>query len=643
MSNEPSLANALGVTNPQLGSTVTVVKGPRKPKDPIAKNESKLLGSNSLNVEDGDASAFDIQARGRIISPTYDPVLMAILCQQNNTLLQAISAMSVNIDGTGYEIERADGEPLTDADKKKVQDIKQFFDEPYPGESLVTQRRQVRNDIESIGYGCIEVIRNQAKDIVFLRRLDAKLCRLVKLDAPTKVTKTIKRMGKDQTVVMWERERRYAMQVGSKLRFFREFGASRGVDMMTGAWLGDDGMPVEGTQIYDPAKPKSPIPVKSNLAKDVLGLHGKPEAYAPDGVDGSAVPPSFPGNEMIFLTAIQDVGTGYGVPRWINQIPSVLGSRKAEEFNLEFFNSGGLPPALVLVQGGQLSAESRKDLTNYLAGKAKFKQRGVIAEVHAIGGSLDGGAGSVRVTVERFGDERSKDSMFGQYDARCGDHVRQSFRLPPLFLGQSQDQNFATAYASYMVAEAQVFRPEREEFDEVINVKIMREIAPDYLFRSLPLQINDVTNQLKALELSKGIADDEEWIKTLNEVASLTLTVREDIDEEPVDAVNAALKRKPGQAADAEVAVDKSGKISKMSDDLLTDLADDLAADMSGSKVFSDADRAAMQQLLKSMTGPMRKMVNKYVAMRVVAPTNDLQGTASLLAAAGECLHPAAE
>lgn len=649
MSNDLSLANALGVTNPQpLASTVTVVKsapkGRGRHKDPIAKNEDKLLGSNGLNVEDGAATAFDIEARGQIVSPTYDPILLALLTQHNNTLLQCLQAMSVNIDGTGYEIERADGEPLTDDDKKKVLMIKQFFDEPYPGESLITQRRAMRHDIESVGWGCLEVIRNEGGDIVFLRRLDAKLMRLVKLDKPAKVEKVITRMGKETTVVMFERERRYAMQVGSKLRFFREFGSSRQVDMLTGAWLTSDGYAEAGTEVIDPARPKMLPKMKLTATKDVLGLHSnKP---APTGVEqaaGETLPKPRRGTEVIWLGAVPDVGTGYSVPRWINQIPSVLGSRKAEEFNLEFFNSGGLPPALVLVQGGQLSAESRKELTNYLAGKAKFKQRGVIAEVHAIGGDISGNGGSVKVTVERFGDEKQKDSMFGNYDARCSDRVRMAFRLPQLFLGNSQDQNFATAYASYMVAEAQVFRPEREEFDEVINVKVMRELAPEYIFRSLPLQINDVQNQLKALELSKGVADPEEWIKTMNEVASMTLTLDPEYNSQPQQVVNEMSGRPADADPDAVVEVNKRGKIKKMSDDLLTDLADDLAAHATGTKAFTEDQLETMQALLKSLTPQLRNLVRKYVAVQLVGGAmHDPEGSAELLEHAGTCLTPAA-
>lgn len=647
------LDNAVGLT-----SSVTVIKSGPKGKDIVTKNEKNLLHSNALTVDDGERTLFDSLGRGKCIQPTYDPILLSYLMQQNNTLLQCAVAMEVNIDGTGYEIERLDGKAEEGEDDEKIKQIKQFFDEVYPGESFVTQRRALRRDLESTGCGYIEVLRNQGGEIVFLRRLDAKLMRLVLLDEPVQVTKTVMRMGKETKVEMLVRERRFCQQVGSKLRFFREFEASRDVDMLSGEWLNQDGTAVQGSAVLDagyntgpaPSQQKKPATTATQSAPD-------PTSAVPEA---TKIVPRPKGTEVIYLTVLPDVGTGYGVPRWINQIPSVLGSRKAEEFNLEFFNAGGLPPAIVLVQNGQLSPESKKDLTNYLSGKAKFKQRGVIAEIYSATGTVDS-TGSVRVTVERFGDERQKDSMFQNYDKACADHVRMAFRLPPLFLGQSQDQNFATAVTSYRVAEAQVFRPEREEFDEIVNVKIMRAIAPEYLFRSLPMQINDVENQLKAMELAKEFADPEEYLKTINELASVTLTAREGLDEEDAlgvvnqllgrDTLGNKLDRKDGidpktgkpfppgkDEKPTVVEADKKGKIKKLDDDVLRDLADDWSAHVSGRREFEPASVAVMHRLIKSLAPGVKKLFNSYVGLMLTDARNDVDGVSELIARAGDCL-----
>ena len=107
------------------------------------------------------------------------------------------------------------------------------------------------------------------------------------------------------------------------------------------------------------------------------------------------------------------------------------------------------------------------------SGEAKKNNRVQVLEVEPAGGGLNQPTPQARVTVERFGADRQQDSMFEKYDERCEERVRRSFRMPPIFVGQSKDYNFATAFASYTVAEAQVFKPERDEFDEMISMKLL--------------------------------------------------------------------------------------------------------------------------------------------------------------------------
>ena len=108
------------------------------------------------------------------------------------------------------------------------------------------------------------------------------------------------------------------------------------------------------------------------------------------------------------------------------------------------------------------------------------------------------------------------------------EHVRVGFRLPPLFLGKAVDYNFATAQTSYMVAEAQVFLPERAEFDEMINKTIMKELGLKTLkFKSKPITLKDVATQLKALELSMPVATRETFLKEMNTISDMTLEMAE--------------------------------------------------------------------------------------------------------------------
>src|ERR1035438_2495392 len=96
--------------------------------------------------------------------------------------------------------------------------------------------------------------------------------------------------------------------------------------------------------------------------------------------------------------------------------------------------------------------------------------------------------------------DRMADAMFQEYDTKCEEHVRVSFRLPSLFIGRMQDMNYASSVSAYMVAEAQVFGPERFLFDEVINRKVCTSLgAANYEFVSLPASVKDMQQQLAAM------------------------------------------------------------------------------------------------------------------------------------------------
>lgn len=156
----------------------------------------------------------------------------------------------------------------------------------------------------------------------------------------------------------------------------------------------------------------------------------------------------------------------------------------------------------------------------------------------------------------KFGQEMVSDSMFEGYDDKCERRVRGSLRLPPLFVGKAEDYSYATAFASYAVAEAQVFKPERDEFDQIINVTLMRGLgASDLIFKSNVLAIHDAVIQLKAVDMAGEEITGEEKVKSLNNISSLSMDYDAEGEakrEERKDAEAAA----PVVVSDEEEAVD---------------------------------------------------------------------------------------
>lgn len=439
-----------------------------------------VMAQSSVELEDEFNNLYYTTAEGSklFLQPPFEPTVLKTLVNTNNTLGQCVESMEVNIDGTGYSfVGIEEGE---DPNESEVDLAQEFFGEPYPNESFTKIRRKLRRDMESVGYGFLEVLRNLEGKVVGLRNVETPHVRMVKLDAPIQVQKTIMRNGKEVEMTLWERERRFAQRVAMKeLVYYREFGTTREVNRMTGEWESE----------------------------------------------ANPITPEDRGTELLMFGIHPDTTTPYFIPRWINQLPSVVGSRKAEEQNLQFLDSGGMPPAIIFVQGGTLAKDASDQLKMYLSGQNKNKYRAAVVEAQSSSGSLDA-AGSVQVKVERFGSQAAQDAMFMKYDEATEEHVRKGFRLPPLFIGKSEDQNFATASVSYMVAEAQVFGPERVAFDELINKTIMKELGFKTIkFKSNPITMKDVSSQLTGMGMVKDLATRESFLKEVNTTTGMNLNL----------------------------------------------------------------------------------------------------------------------
>ena len=555
---------------------------PKQDSDSLALNAVAIvkaesgIESNALEVEDSWESTYT----NDIIQPEIPPDVFYALVEQNNTLSQCISAMEVNVDGTGYDIVRTDGMELTDGDVAEVQGYKDMLNEIYPGTSLLSLRRDVRRHLETAGYAGVEVIRNPAGEIVFLRPIESKYLRLMKAGNPIPVKRSLTRKGKTVTITVLSRERRFVQKIGTSKVYFKEYGASRDLDKETGKWA------AQGTRL--PAKKRA--------------------------------------TEILYFRVQKAHNSPYGVPRWINQLPSVIGSRAAEELNLEFFNSGGIPPILIFVSGGVLATTARKQLEGLLSGKAKDKLKGLVADIQSTSGSIDKG-GSVGVTVESFGSDRQNDSMFEGYDERCERRVRASFRLPPLFVGRPDDYSYASVFASYTLAEAQVFSPERTEWDEQFNNTVMKELTGGkYKIVSKPLAVADAETVLKALELAKEskVITKDTLVSELNKVGNLTLSK---LDEggsdivEPTAKTTVQGKQEPVQAKKADVGgLDLS---------YLSTLADSVVGSLLGSLTKDEVED--LNKELSGLTQVQEELVNLIASSKVYSSMDhDPEGIAEL-------------
>lgn len=467
----------------------------RELDDSIAIAKAHFLGgddvreSNRENVD--DHRGLDIFRKSQAVEPPFPPDVLVKLFEHSNALRQNVDAYAVNIDGHGHRFEpvidpesddafetvrdaiffeklaekqtglEEDDEldlgelvsdiEVTDAEvEKRLESIERemsleksilesHFDFSTVEESFVSLRRRTRTDIEIQGGGAWEVIRDDRGRPVQYNYLPAFTIRLMKASEPIEVELRVKRTPITfEVVTVRRRFRRFVQAFQNSAVWFKEYGDPRVISSKTG-------------KVYESEE-------------------------AMNSADGEE--DAKPATELLYFR-IHSPRTPYGVPRWIGNLLSILGSRQAEEVNFLYFDNKSVPPLVITVSGGRLSQQSHKKLEDYIKtrikGRKNFHQVLILEADEMQPGTLDKNAtGRMQIKVEPLTMAIHNDALFQNYDERNIDKVGMGFRLPRMLRGDIRDFNRATADAALGFAESQVFAPERHDFDWMIN----REILP---------------------------------------------------------------------------------------------------------------------------------------------------------------------
>ena len=120
------------------------------------------------------------------------------LSQENNALGPCIEAMVTNGDGTGYDFEAIDAETEDEEDDENIEELKEFFDEPWPGTSFGDIRKLCRATPSARATPTSRCSATRRTKWSMFRRVDAKMMRMLRLDDAIPVPITVTRKGKDR-------------------------------------------------------------------------------------------------------------------------------------------------------------------------------------------------------------------------------------------------------------------------------------------------------------------------------------------------------------------------------------------------------------------------------------------------------------
>lgn len=399
------------------------------------------------------------------VAPTFNPHIMKRIPIENNILLQCIDAMELNVSGTGHNWEYIgpdDGETEESAESQsELADMKAFASAPNEEYSMTELRKRVRRDKETFGYAFIEVTRDTQGNVFTAYHVPAHSMRITTPESKAvSVDYEVLREGKPVKITRMKHFRRFVQLNGSAATqriYFKEYGDDRIVSNKTGKV--DDNTPIEERA-----------------------------------------------SEIIFVCDYKS-GHLYGYPRWINQMPSILGSRESEVVNLDFFKDNAIPALAVLVSGGYLSDDTVDAIGDKFNGVRGRKKMNEVLIIEAIGDDQaakpDGQIPVPRLEMKPLAGERQGDMLFQEYDKESRLKIRSAFRLPPIILGMSDDYTRATAEASMVVVESQVFQPERDLEDLLINKCLLSDgvnLPKFWRFKSNPTRIFDKADLVDSVD-----------------------------------------------------------------------------------------------------------------------------------------------
>jgi len=434
-----------------------------------------VADSARLEAEEA-ASVF--QSAGAL-EPPYDPTALCLLVEHSNALRQNLDAYAVNIDGFGHRFDPAIDFEDEDADARVADTIfleryaarergeleegltleatdeevsarkralmhlarverarlQSFFDFCCFDHSFVDLRRRTRQDLETTGNAFWEVLRDGRGELARLVYVPSHTVRLMPID-PTPV-EVIDRVQVSpvsfESIPARRRTRRFVQVHGADRVYFKAFGDPRVISKHTG---------------------------EAHQSAEQLRRTDSNDA---------------PATELLHF-AIHSPRTPYGVPRWVGALLAVLGSRQMEEVNYLYFENKSVPPLALLISGGRLSESSVPRIERFieenLKGKSNFHK---ILILEAEGGGQ--GDSRAKIELRPLTEAQQQDALFQLYDERNIDKVGGAFRLPRLLRGESKDFNRATAESALRFAEDQVFQPERDEFDYLINRKLLADMG----------------------------------------------------------------------------------------------------------------------------------------------------------------------
>ncbi|MGE6850768.1 phage portal protein [Bacillus tropicus] len=424
-----------------------------------------------------------------IIDPPYRIEDLQQIRENSTILGQCIDAYKRNIAGFGHEMQYKQNDAEETDDMKKEwsfvdTEIIPFFSFDKPFKEIL---EGAIDDRETTGNGYIEVIRNASNQPDQLANMLPQHMRVTRKDEELQ---DVKYIVNGKSITRKKKFRRYVQIVDNNPIYFKEFGDPRFLNKKTGKF--------------------------------------SKESFGGDNA-----------TEILHLK----IGNGpYGIPRWVSHVVHMVGARKAEELNLRYFKQGRHVPMAMIIKNGLLDDESEAALSEYATSieGEENQHKFLLLQLKAGEDESTGEPVPADIELKSLADILQNDALFLEYDDKSRQKVQSAFRLPDIYVGYSRDFNRATADAAREITEEQVFEPERNSLEFIINNILL-----------LPYELKHVYVNLRKPEISNT----EDMVKMLDVLSKYGGTTFNDLREVAAKVLNKDLEPFESEEASQPIAL----------------------------------------------------------------------------------------
>lgn len=368
------------------------------------------------------------------------------LVDDSTILPQCIRAYKSNIAGFGIGVRYAEdyNEETEDmkAEWSALEDIISLLNMDMMTKEVF---ENVIRDKETYGIAYCEVIRSMDGQVVELQFIIDTPS--IDMTYPMEPYVDIEYFHKGLTVKRKKKFRKFRQNVAGQTVYFKEFGDPRIMDKRDGK-------------------------------------------YAEEGEEGIEID-----NQANEIIEFRIGSLPYGEVRWIGQVLTVDGNRRAEILNNNYFREGRHTPLMILVKGGTLSDESFTKLQSYINDiKGENGQHAFLVLETEANESTAAFTDQkpAEIEIKDLASILQKDELFQEYQENGRKKTQSAFLLPDLYVGYTTDFNRATAQTAMEVTEKQVFQPERTSLAWIINHKLLNGYQLKYV--EAYFEAPDITN-----------------------------------------------------------------------------------------------------------------------------------------------------